>query len=190
MPAHFDVLLELFDLLVLHLAIQLDFLVLALELLYEEWLNVVCSLADYSSIRLLGKVRLLLKLACQVLNILFFLDEIDVHLFCLCTKACVLISRDIVLNLQVTIHVSKVFLLSLPEDGRLVCLDHVSSTVWSDSSRRMGEIGLGCVCTPSQQGLLANRSLAAQQDVARAVVVDDLLVDAVAFLSILSCAAM
>ena len=184
MPAHLDVLLELFDLLVLHLAIQLDLPVLAFELLDEEWLNVVRPLADGPSIRLLCIVRLLLKLARQVLNVLFFLDKVDVHLFCLCPQACVLIPRDIVLNLQVTIHVSKVFLLSLPEDGRLVRLDHVSCAVWSDCSRRMGEIGCGCVCTPSQQGLLADRSLTAQQDVAGAVVVDDLLVDAVTLLSV------
>ena len=183
MPAHLDVLLKLFDLLVLHLAIQLDFPVLALELLNEEWLNVVRSLSDRPSIRLLCIVRLLLKLARQVLNVLFFLDEVDVHLLCLCPQACVLIPSDIVLNLQVTIHVSKVFLLSLPEDGRLVRLDHICA-VWSDCSRRVGEIGCGCVCAPSQQGLLADRSLTAQQDVAGAVVVDDLLVDAVAFLSV------
>ena len=184
MPAHLDVLLELFDLLVLHLAIQLDFPVLALELLNEEWLNVVRSLSDRPSIRLLCIVRLLLKLARQVLNVLFFLDEVDVHLLCLCPQACVLIPRDIVLNLQVTIHVSKVFLLSLPEDGRLVRLDHVGCAVWCDCSRCMGEIGCGCICTPPQQGLLADRSLTAQQDVAGAVVVDDLLVDAVALLSV------
>ena len=185
MPAHLDVLLKLFDLLVLHLAVQLDFSVLAFQLLDKEWLNVVCSLANGPAIRLLCIVRLLLKLARQVLNVLFFLDKVDVHLLYLCPQACVLVSRDIILNFQVTIHVSKVFLLSLPEDGCLVRLDHVSCTVWSDCSRRMGEIGLGCVCTPSQQGLLADRSLTAQQDVARAVVVDDLLVDAVALLSVL-----
>ena len=184
MPTHLDVFLELFDLLVLHLAIQFDLFVLALELLDEEWLNVVRPLADGPSIRLLCIVRLLLKLARQVLNVLFFLDKVDVHCFYLCSQACVLVPRDIVLNLQVTIHVSKVFLLSLPEDGCLVRLDHVGCTVWSDCSRRMGEIGCGCVCTPPQQGLLADRSLTAQQDVARAVVVDDLLVDAVALLSV------
>ena len=184
MPAHLDVLLELFDLLVLHLAIQLDFPILAFELLDEEWFNVIRPLADGPSIRLLCIVRLLLKLARQVLNVLFFLDEVDVHLLCLCPQACVLIPSDIVLNLQVTIHVSKVFLLSLPEDGRLVRLDHVGCAVWCDCSRCMGEIGCGCICTPPQQGLLADRSLTAQQDVARAVVVDDLLVDAVALLSV------
>ena len=184
MPAHLDVLLELFDLLVLHLAIQLDLPVLAFELLDEEWLNVVRPLADGPSIRLLCIVRLLLKLARQVLNVLFFLHKVDVHLLCLCPQACVLVPRDIVLNLQVTIHVSKVFLLSLPEDGRLVRLDHVGCAVWSDCSRSMGEIGCGCVCTPSQQGLLADRRLTTKQDVAGAVVVDDLLVDAVTLLSV------
>ena len=77
MPAHFDVFLQLFDLLVLHLAVQFDFLILSFKLLDEERFDVVRSLTYVTAVSSTVRcsiVCLLLKLPCQVFNVFFFLD--------------------------------------------------------------------------------------------------------------------
>ena len=71
------------------------------------------------------EVSLLLQRAGQILNLLLLLLEVYVHLFGLGTQPGVLISRDVVLNLQITIHIADFFLLCLTEDGRLVRLGDV-----------------------------------------------------------------
>ena len=68
---------------------------------------------------------MLLECTCQILNILLLLNQVDVHLLGLRAKTSVFISRDVVLDLQVTIHIPKVFFLGLAEDGCLVGLHHV-----------------------------------------------------------------
>ena len=140
-PAKFDALFELFDLFVLDLAITLDFFQLALKLLHQKRLDVVSLLADRSVISRSVTLRcrvigLLLQLTSQIFNVLFLLDQVDVHLFGLGAESRVLVPRDIVLNLQVPIHVPKVFLFSLAEDRCLVGLHHVNcGAVRGDGSR-------------------------------------------------------
>ena len=115
------------------------------------------------------EVSLLLQRAGQILNLLLLLLEVYVHLFGLGAQPGVLISRDVVLNLQITIHIADFFLLCLPEDGRLV---------------RLGDVRIYPAVVQLASGALdrANWHVpsAAEQDVTRTVVMNDLLVDSIA----------
>lgn len=67
-------------------------------------------------------VLLLLKSASQVLNILFFLLQVHVHLLGLSPQASVLVTCNVVLDLKIAVHVAEFFLLCLSEYGCLVGL--------------------------------------------------------------------
>ena len=127
MPTHLNVLLKLVDLPVLNLSVEFHLAVLPLELLDEERLYVVGLLADRESCASVSRCEICLLLECagQILDVLLLLHEVDVQLFGLRAEARVLIPRNVVLDLQVAIHISEVFLLSLAEDGCLIGLDHV-----------------------------------------------------------------
>lgn len=125
MPTHFDVPLELLDLLVLHLAVELHLAILPLELLDEKGLNVIGFLPDVLAVG--SSVGLLLQRAGQVLDILFFLHLVNVHLLDLSPETRVLVSRDIVLHLQVPVHVPKILSFDLSENRSLISFEHVGS---------------------------------------------------------------
>ena len=84
----------------------------------------------------------------------------------------ILIASDVVLNLQISIHVADFFLLGLPEDRGLVRLSDVLIYP-ADAVIQLASVALD----------RANWhvSAAAEENVARAVVMNDLLVDAAAF---------
>ena len=123
--AHLYILLELFNLSVLHLRLQLNFSVLALQLLHKEGFQVVGFLAHRRVGPSVHVVGLMLQLPRQVFNFLFFLAQIDVHLLGLGAQASVLVASNIVLNLQVAIHVSHFLFLRLLKDGSLICLEDI-----------------------------------------------------------------
>ena len=70
---HLNVLLQLFDLAVFELTLDFGFSILALELLHEERLKVVCLLTHGRVYALVQIGLLLLQSACQVLNVLLLL---------------------------------------------------------------------------------------------------------------------
>lgn len=115
------------------------------------------------------EVSLLLQRASHILNLLLLLLEVYVHLLGLGAQPGVLISRDVVLYLQITIHIADFFLLCLSEDGRLV---------------RLGDILIYPTVVQLASGALdrANWHVpsAAEQDVTRPVVMNDLLVYSIA----------
>ena len=115
------------------------------------------------------EVSLLLQCASHIFNLLLLLLEVYVHLLGLGAQPGVLISRDVVLYLQITIHIADFFLLCLPEDGRLV---------------RLGDVRIYPAVVQLASGALdrANWHVpsAAEQDVTRTVVMNDLLVDSIA----------
>ena len=121
-------------------------------------------------------IDLLLELASEVFNLFLFLLQIDVELLCLGAQARVLISGDIVLDLEISVHVSHLFLLCGLENWRLVSLDHI---VLGNHVGRAVVID----ATTHTTGWLLNRHVStAKQNVATPVVVDDLLIDTIAFL--------
>ena len=118
-------------------------------------------------------VHLLLELTSQILDIFFLPLQVDVQLFSLSAKARVFISRNVVLNLQVPVHIPNLFFLYWLENRCLVSLNHISvvihALVYATTSSR-------CWCS---HGSVAT----AEKDITRAIVVDYLLVDAVTFLT-------
>ena len=174
--AHLDVLLELFNLAVLHLAFELQLTVLALQLLHQERLKVVRFAAQWCLSASMHVIDLLLELASEVFDFFLFLLQVDVELLCLGAQARVLISGDIVLDLEISVHVSHLFLLCGLENWRLVSLDHIGLG---------NHVGRAVVidATTHTTGWLLNRHVStAKQNVATPVVVDDLLIDTIAFL--------
>ena len=176
MLAHLDVLLELFDLAVLRLALEFHLSILALQLLHKERLEVVGLLADRCVGSRVQVIRLLLKSARQVLDLFLLLLQVDVHLLDLGAEASVFIARDVVLNLYVPVQVPHLFFLSLPEDRRLVGFDDVAAGVEL-------AIVVGSAASPGCHLTYGHVAAAAEEDVARAVVVDNLLVDTASFLA-------
>ena len=71
------------------------------------------------------EVNLLLKRASQILDLFLLLLKIDIHLLRLGAQSRILISSDVVLNLQISIHITDFLLLCLPEDWRLVRLGDI-----------------------------------------------------------------
>ena len=71
------------------------------------------------------EVYLLLKRASQILDLFLLLLKIDIHLLRLGAQSRILISSDVVLNLQISIHITDFLLLCLPEDWRLVRLGDI-----------------------------------------------------------------
>ena len=98
--AHFDVLLQFFDLSVLHLTFQFKFAILALQLLDQKRFKVVCFAASNRWLApAVHIIDLLLKLASQIFNVLLLSLHIHIQLFSLGAQACILIACDVVLYL-------------------------------------------------------------------------------------------
>ena len=121
-------------------------------------------------------IDLLLKLSSEILDLFLLLLQVDIELLCLSTQARVLISCDIVLDLEVSVHISHLFLLSGLEDRRLVSLNHI---VLSDHTGRVVVVN---AASHTSSWLLNRHISTAEQDIATAVVVDNLLIDTIAFL--------
>ena len=68
----------------------------------------------------MNKIGLVLKLSCQSLDVLLLFLHVHIHLLGLCAQSSVLISSDIILDLEVSIHVTDFFFFDRFEDGRLV----------------------------------------------------------------------
>ena len=51
------------------------------------------------------------------------------HLLPSCPQPCILILRDVILNLEVPVHVFKIFALLLFENWSLVCLAHILGAI-------------------------------------------------------------
>ena len=122
MLTHLDILLELFNLTILHLHLKFHLAVLTLQLLHQERLQVISLLSDRHLSTSMQKVGLLLQLSGQVLDVLLFLLQIDIHLLGLSAEACVLITSNVILNLQVAVHIANFLLFSWAEDWGLVSL--------------------------------------------------------------------
>ena len=114
------------------------------------------------------KVHLLLQSTSQIFNLFLFLLQIYIHLFGLCSQSRILISRDIILNLQIAVHIANFLLFSLSENGRLICFRNI--LIIDDAA--VVELASGALHR-------ANRHIAAtrKQDIARAVIVNNLLID-------------
>lgn len=170
--AHLHVPLQLFNLAILHLIFELHLPVLPFQLLNQERLQVISLLCNWRMAARMQKVDLLLQGSRQIFNLLLLLLQVDVHLLGLCSQPRVLVARDVVLYLQVAVHVADLLFLSLTEDRRLVrLLELIRHCAWLE------------VHLPAWRRDLVDWhvAVAAEQDIARAVVVDDLLVDTVAF---------
>ena len=120
--------------------------------------------------------RLLLECTGQIFYVFLLLYQVYVHCLRLRTKPCVFISCNIVLDLHVAIHIPEVLFLGLAEDGRLIGLHHVRavrSLVYSH----------GVILSPTKHRLLTYRLLSGttKQDIARTVIMNDLLIHATAF---------
>ena len=87
------------------------------------------------------------------------------HLLTPSPQSCVLILRDVVLNLEVSIHVLEVFALLLFENWSLVCLAYILGAIITNL---LGSFILDVI------GHWVSVSTA-EEDVARAIVMDNLL---------------
>ena len=128
------------------------------------------------------KVGLLLQLSGQVLDVLLFLLQIDIHLLGLSAEACVLITRNVILDLEVAVHIANFLLLSWAEDWGLVCLQEVSLLGKVASRRCLVAIVDSSTCTLDWLGH-GHLRIAREKNVSRAVVMNDLLIDTAALLS-------
>ena len=61
-----------------------------------------------------------LQRARQILNLLFLLLEVDIHLLDLSAQSSVFIPRDVILNFEVSVQIFDLLLLNLSEDWCLV----------------------------------------------------------------------
>ena len=125
MLAHLDVLLEVFDLSLFHLVLKLHLSILPFQLLHQEALQVIRLLTHRCHSSSMHEVSLVLQLPRQCLYVFLLLLEIDVHLLGLCAQTSVFIPRDVVLDLQVAIHIADFLLFSLAENWGLVGLEGV-----------------------------------------------------------------
>lgn len=121
-------------------------------------------------------IDLLLKLTSEILDLFLLLLQVDIELLCLSTQASVLISCDIVLDLEVSVHISHLFFLSGLEYRRLVSLNHIGL------SDHTGRVVVVNTASHTSSWLLHRHISTAEQDIATAVVVDNLLIDTIAFL--------
>lgn len=120
----------------------------------------------------MNEIYLLLQLARQILNILLLPLHVDVRLFALCPQAGVFVPSDIVLDLKISVHVAYFFFFYRSENWSLVCFDYVCSV-----HRRLVVL---VVNASSLTSCTTIRRIAAEENVTAAIVVDDLLIDAVA----------
>ena len=125
MLAHFDVLLEVFDLSLFHLVLKLHLSILPFQLLDQKALQIVRLLTHRCHSPSMHEVGLVLQLSRQCLNVFLLLLEIDIHLLGLGAQTSVFIPCDVVLDLQVAIHIANLLLLSLAENWGLVGLKAV-----------------------------------------------------------------
>jgi len=121
--AHFDVFLQFFDLAILELAFQLGLAVLALKLLHEERFEVVGLLTHGRVHSLVEIVLLLLQGASQVFDVFLFLLKVYVHLLGLGPQPRVFVPSNVVLDLQVAVHIPEFLFLCLSKNGCLIGLE-------------------------------------------------------------------
>ena len=124
------------------------------------------------------EVLLLLEWPSQVLDIFLFLLKVDVHLLGLGPEASILIASNVILDLQVAIHVTNFLSFSGPEEGCLIGFGDIYLLKSIDGSAVIGP-------PPRTHYRLLNVwhvSSAAKENVTRAIVVNDLLVYTTAFL--------
>ena len=117
------------------------------------------------------KVHLLLQSPSQILNLLLLLLKIYVHLFGLGAESRVFIPSDVVLYLKIAVHIAYLFLLSLSKDRRLICLGNI--LIVNDTA--VVELASGAL-----HGADRHVASTREQDIARAVIVNDLLIDSAA----------
>ena len=179
MFTHLDILLELLNLAILHLILKLHFSVLALELLYQERFQVVCLMAtDGAMASRVDEVGLLLERPCQVFYIFLLLLKVYVHLLGLGSKSSVLIASNVVLDLQVAVHVANFFAFSRPEEGCLISFGDIGLLKSIDGSSI-----IGAPPRPHNWLLLYGHvATAAKENISRAIIMDDLLIYAAALL--------
>ena len=121
------------------------------------------------------KIDLLLERSSQIFNLFLLFSEINVHLFSLSAKTSVFIARYIVLNFEVTIHVSNFLSLSGSEDGLLIGLGNIGCLILL---LRDAIVSLSA----DAFNRLAHRNITAtKQNVARAIIMDNLLENATSF---------
>ena len=114
------------------------------------------------------KVHLLLQSTSQIFNLFLLFLQIYIHLFGLCSQSRILISRDIILYLQIAVHIANFFLFSLSENGRLISLSNI--LIIDDAT--VVELAPGALHRADWHIAAARK-----QDIARAVIVNNLLVD-------------
>ena len=68
----------------------------------------------------IDEVRLLLERPRQILYIFLLLLKVDVHLLGLGPETSILITSNVILNLQVAIHVTNFLTFGGPEEGSLI----------------------------------------------------------------------
>lgn len=186
--ADLHVLLQLLNepLLLLHL--QLHRPILLLQLLHQKRLNVIRLLRHRSPTSSLEVGGLLLQLPCQVFNLLLLLAQIDMHLLGAGAKSRVFILGDVERNLQISVHIFQFFTLLLLENRSLIRLAKaevgagvrvVASLVLSTLHGLISVLLLNTACAVLVMALgVLNRldvAPGAEEDVAGAIVVDDLL---------------
>ena len=129
---HLDVLFKLFNLAILHRALKFELAILALQLLDQERLKIVCLAAGkWRLTTAVHVIDLLLELAGQVLYVLLLPLQVDIRLFGLCAQTCIFVPSNIVLNLEVPVHVADLFFLNGFENRLLVSFDHISVAIHS-----------------------------------------------------------
>ena len=170
--AQLDILFQLLDLSLLRRIFELHLPILAFKLLDEERFQVVSLLRNWRVAPRMQKVHLLLQSPSQILNLFLLLLKIYVHLFGLGAESCVFIPRDIVLNLKIAVHIAYLFLFSLSEDRRLISLSNIL-IVYDTAVVELASSAL--------HGANRHVASAGEQDIARAVIVDDLLIDSAPF---------
>ena len=79
-------------------------------------------------------IDLLLKLASEIFNLFLLLFQLDVERFGLRPQARVLVSGDVVLDLEISVHVPDLFFLEGFENGRLVRFQGVLVVLGKHSS--------------------------------------------------------
>ena len=125
MFAHFDVLLEILNLSLFHLILKLHLSILPFQLLHQKALQVIRLLTHRCHSSSMHEISLVLQLPRQRFDVFLLLLEIYIHLLGLCAQTSVFIPCDVVLDLQVAIHIANLLLLSLAENWGLVGLKAV-----------------------------------------------------------------
>ena len=121
------------------------------------------------------EVGLLLEGPCQVLYIFLLLLKVYIHLLGLGSKSRILIPSNVVLNLQVAVHVANFFAFSRPEEGCLISFGDIGLLKSSDGSSI-----IGAPPRPHNWLLYGHVATATKENIPRAIIMDDLLIHAAA----------